>query len=59
MLKNVHSYCSKCKHGKELFEAMLNQIDIPNQCEECYPHNLRDNVAYEVRNYVPIHAKER
>lgn len=47
--KNEYVYCTNCKCGKKLINAILNNADIPEQCYKCYPYNPEDSFPYKNR----------
>lgn len=53
MNKNEYVYCTNCKYGSELVKSIVfDSVDIPEQCENCYPYNIEDGMRYEDRpNY--------
>lgn len=53
MNKNEYVYCTNCKYGSELVKSIVfDSVDIPEQCNGCYPYNPEDSMKYEDRlNY--------
>jgi len=53
MNKNAHVYCTNCKYGKLLIEAIMSQTDMPDKCKDCYPYDVEDSKKFDLRkNYV-------
>ncbi len=42
-------YCTDCKYGDELIEAIDYWIDIPVKCKKCYPYNPEDSMQIKFR----------
>lgn len=52
--KNTHVYCTKCKHGKELIKAIMEETEEPLPCQSCNPLNCEDSMRFEDRpNFKP------
>lgn len=47
--KNTHVYCTKCKHGKELIKAIMEETEEPLPCQSCNPLNCEDSMRFEDR----------
>ncbi len=53
MNKNTHVYCTNCKYGELLIDALISQADIPDRCKDCYPYDAEDSRSFELRkNYI-------
>lgn len=50
--KDTHVYCTNCVCGKSLIQAIIDETDVPKQCDSCYPYKPESSVQYRYRpNY--------
>ena len=50
MNKNEQVYCTDCKRGERLIDAILKGNIIPFPCRMCYPYDPEDSRAFEIRD---------
>ena len=54
MDKNTYVYCVNCIYGNMLFNAIIDDKDIPKYCDGCDPYDPEDSRRYSDRpNYKP------
>lgn len=58
MKSTTHVYCTNCKFGEGLLQALIQGTHEPTACSGCYPYEPEDSVPLAERpNYTEITAQ--